>query len=688
MTTQIYKTIGTGGDYATIPLWVAAIPADLVAADQIWTGYLLNQEFTSASAFGTISGKTCDATRYIELTAQPGSSFVDSYVASGGTNPLRYDSTKGASLKFTGASGYGLLVNVPYFRMSRIQMLGTDTSGTAPSLVMLSSGSANSRIDQCILEGSSAVSSGLAQIGSGTNGGSCIATNTAFIQKSTLAASKLALIASAAQVRSCTLVSLGTTLTAGISTSATACTMVNSYVGGVTAPESGTAISKTACFSSASASGYTTVPMSTTTFVNVTAGTHDLRLAAGSALIDAGTTDATVTTGIYGTTRPQGTSYDVGAFEYAAPLSAPAITTQPSSATVSDGGSAAFTAAASGNPTPTYQWSVSADSGSTWSAISGATSASYTASALTIGDSGKQFRCVATNSQGSATTSAATLTVNAAAPTITTHPASQSVVVPATATFTVAATGTAPLSYQWQSRADSGATWAAVSGATASSYTTGVTTTGDTGKQFRCVITNSGGSATSNAATLTVAASATPPSVTAQPSAQTVTAGSTATFTAAFSGTAPITYQWERQPSGGSWSTISGATSASYTTPATTVSGGSANSGDQYRCTATNSAGSITTSAASLTVNAAAGALTITTPPLRNNTGTLLASIGGWTVNVYNTSTGALVLQKTGLSTSAGGVLTITDAALSAGSYAYEPVHATYGRRLPIGAAA
>lgn len=85
----------------------------------------------------------------------------------------------------------------------------------------------------------------------------------------------------------------------------------------------------------------------------------------------------------------------------------------------------------------------------------------------------------------------------------------------------------------------------------------------------------------------------------------------------------------------------------------------------------------------------AAGTATLSTPPLKNNTGTVLASLSGWTVNVYNVSTGALIVQKTGLSTDASGVLTITDAALTASTtYSYEPVHATYGRRLPVAVAA
>ncbi len=87
----------------------------------------------------------------------------------------------------------------------------------------------------------------------------------------------------------------------------------------------------------------------------------------------------------------------------------------------------------------------------------------------------------------------------AVAPTITAQPADQRVVTGATATFTVSANGTAPLSYQWQK----GTT--AISGATASSYTTPATTLADEGATFQVVVSNSAGSVTSSSATLTVA---------------------------------------------------------------------------------------------------------------------------------------------------------------------------------------
>lgn len=91
----------------------------------------------------------------------------------------------------------------------------------------------------------------------------------------------------------------------------------------------------------------------------------------------------------------------------------------------------------------------------------------------------------------------------AVAPAITAQPTDRTVQVGATATFTVTATGTAPLTYQWKK----GGT--AITGATSASYTTPATVIGDSGAAFTVTVTNSAGSVTSNAATLTVQALAT-----------------------------------------------------------------------------------------------------------------------------------------------------------------------------------
>src|SRR5467141_1412673 len=133
---------------------------------------------------------------------------------------------------------------------------------------------------------------------------------------------------------------------------------------------------------------------------------------------------------------------------------------------------------------------------------------------------------------------AGTPTVNAAlvAPSITPQPTSQTVTAGQTASFSVAATGTAPLSYQWNKNGST------ISGATSSSYATAATTISDNGALFTIVVSNAAGSVTSNAATLTVNPAPVAPSITTQPASQTVTAGQTASFSVVASGTAPLSY--------------------------------------------------------------------------------------------------------------------------------------------------
>ena len=83
-------------------------------------------------------------------------------------------------------------------------------------------------------------------------------------------------------------------------------------------------------------------------------------------------------------------------------------------------------------------------------------------------------------------------------PAVTTQPSNQTVAAGQTATFSVVATGTAPLSYQWQKGTSD------IAGATSTNYTTPTTGIADSGSTFRVLVSNSAGSATSNAATLTV----------------------------------------------------------------------------------------------------------------------------------------------------------------------------------------
>jgi hypothetical protein len=274
----------------------------------------------------------------------------------------------------------------------------------------------------------------------------------------------------------------------------------------------------------------------------------------------------------------------------AAPV-APSITQQPSHQTVTAGQTATFSVTATGTAPLAYQW----QKGTT--AITGATLASYTTPATATSDSGSTFSVVVSNSAGTITSNAASLTVNAApvAPSITQQPSNQTVTAGQTATFSVTAAGTAPLAYQWQK----GTT--AITGATLASYTTPATATSDSGSTFSVVVSNSAGTITSNAASLTVNAAPVAPSITQQPSNQTVTAGQTATFSVTAAGTAPLAYQWQKGTTA-----ITGATSASYTTPATTTS----DNGTQFSVVVSNSLGNATSNAATLTVNPAPAATT------------------------------------------------------------------------------
>ena len=165
-----------------------------------------------------------------------------------------------------------------------------------------------------------------------------------------------------------------------------------------------------------------------------------------------------------------------------------------------------------------------------------------------------------------------------------------------TATFSVSASGTAPLSYQWRKNTTN------ISGATAASYTTPATTAPDNGAKFDVVVSNGAGSATSNQAILTVNAAPVAPTITTQPANQTVAAGQTATFSVVASGTAPLTYQWQKNGSA-----ISGATATSYTTPVTTT----ADSGELFRVVVSNSVGSVTSNSATLTVSPGTGNSTV-----------------------------------------------------------------------------
>ncbi|MCX8520039.1 MAG: DUF1566 domain-containing protein, partial [Rhodoferax sp.] len=198
-----------------------------------------------------------------------------------------------------------------------------------------------------------------------------------------------------------------------------------------------------------------------------------------------------------------------------------------------------------------------------------------------IADSGKVFTVVVRNSAGTVISSGATLNVSppaAGSPVITAQPADQSRATGQTASFSVSATGTAPLTYQWMKDGNH------ISDATSSSYTTDAIGIADHGARYSVAVSNSAGTVISRKAIL---------SDTSQPMPQSVVAGATATFSVTAAGAGPFTHQWKRNGSD-----ISGATSSSYTTSATAIG----DSGAEFSVVVSSAGGTVTSSPATLTV--------------------------------------------------------------------------------------
>jgi len=173
----------------------------------------------------------------------------------------------------------------------------------------------------------------------------------------------------------------------------------------------------------------------------------------------------------------------------------------------------------------------------------------------------------------------------ATTPTITVQPQSQTVTAGSTVTFTVSATGTPPLSYQWRRNGVN------LPGATSASLVLANVTEAQAGT-YTVVVSNAAGSVTSQPATLTVNPALVAPTITVQPQSQTVTAGGTVTFTVSATGTPPLSYQWRRNGVN-----LPGATSASLVLANVTEA-----QAGTYTVVVSNAAGSVTSQPATLSV--------------------------------------------------------------------------------------
>ncbi len=271
----------------------------------------------------------------------------------------------------------------------------------------------------------------------------------------------------------------------------------------------------------------------------------------------------------------------------------PAIITQPLSITVNVGSAATFTVTATGTVPLLYQWYQNGVR------IAGANASTYRiaeAQSLNAGE----YSVTVSNSAGSVTSIPATLIVNpvATSPRITSQPLSITVNVGSAATFTVTATGTVPLLYQWYHNG------ARIVGPNSTTYSITNVQEVNAG-EYSVTVKTPTGSVSSIPATLVVNPAATPPRIISQPSSVTVNFCSAATFTVTAIGTPPLFYQWHYKGV-----RIVGANSNAYS-----LANIREENVGEYYATVSNSAGIATSFAAKMSINPIAKAPEIIDQP-------------------------------------------------------------------------
>lgn len=328
-------------------------------------------------------------------------------------------------------------------------------------------------------------------------------------------------------------------------------------------------------------------------------------------------------------------------------VSAPVITAQPTNQTVTAPNSATFSVTATGDSLA-YQWRLNGTN------IGGANSATYNTGATTTADTGKVYSVVVSNGGGSVTSNNATLTVNAAAD--TTPPTLTGTIEVANLTSTsyqitspVATDNVAVTGYQYRIN---GGTYLTIAGGNRFITVTG-RTPGATDAVDMRAFDAAGNFSTAISTSIDLNAA---PVITVQPTNQTVTAPTAANFSITATGTT-LSYQWQRQPGGtGGFTDIVSATSNTFSTGTTSVTGGNANNTDQYRCRVTDSGGiSIFSSAVTLTVNAGSDTVAPT------QTGTITVSNLATTTYTLSWPAGTDNIAVTGYELSLNGGSTYTD---------------------------
>ncbi len=219
-------------------------------------------------------------------------------------------------------------------------------------------------------------------------------------------------------------------------------------------------------------------------------------------------------------------------------ISKPSITGQPQNQTVVAGGEAVFEVQGAGAPAPTYQWKRNGKALSGTDRVLGVNSPQLKILNVQTADAGS-YTVTLVNSAGQVTSKTAKLTIGVP-PAIKTQPVNAAVISGKTASFKVSASGTAPLTYQWQFNGVNLVNSKTITGATAATLTMKGATASAEGA-YTVIVSNPLGSIVSTPAFLDMVV---PPAITSQPPNQTLIAGDTARFEVTATGDPAPGYQW------------------------------------------------------------------------------------------------------------------------------------------------
>lgn len=332
------RTIGTGGDFSTIQSWIDSLAATLTEAE---VGQCKNQSFTISSPIA-FTGHTTSGVNTLTLTTEAGASFRDNVNKL--TNALRPNASNGTILVNT--ASYGTILNLDNSNLT-VSNLQMDCQGANSFPIDTNAVITNALVDSCIVQGRPRTNTADGYcadlVGSTTKARNCLFLNAG-------AAGHGIRLSDGATAQDCTVVRATENAAAvsGIVAQYTNNVVIGCAVFGYstacdTATFGGSFHSSSDYNATEQASigtGTGTHNQTSLTYANqfqntgVTVATADFRLKSGADLIGTGTAVSGITSDIVGTTRPQGASEDIGAWEFSssAPVSSSSSSAGPAAA--------------------------------------------------------------------------------------------------------------------------------------------------------------------------------------------------------------------------------------------------------------------------------------------------------------------------------------------------------------------